>query len=64
MQKIVKCKPVDTAKGKFDLVEVILGGDTLTHWLEFKRVEITLMSKNPDGTDMHPLGMCNLTFTM
>eukprot|EP00957_Ditylum_brightwellii_P082192 6249763-Ditylum_brightwellii.AAC.1 len=45
MQKIVKCKPVDTAEGKFDLVEVILEGDTLTHWLEFKQVEVARTSK-------------------
>eukprot|EP00957_Ditylum_brightwellii_P033065 2507242-Ditylum_brightwellii.AAC.1 len=63
MQKIIKCKPVDTAEGKFDLVEVILEGDALTHWLKFKQVEIARTSENPNGTDMPPLGMCNLMLT-
>jgi hypothetical protein len=34
MQKIVKCKLVDTAKSKIDLMEAILEGDALTHWLK------------------------------
>eukprot|EP00957_Ditylum_brightwellii_P036254 2746174-Ditylum_brightwellii.AAC.1 len=51
MKKIVKCKPVDTVEGKFDLVEAIFKGDSSMHWLEFKPVEITQTSKNPDGTD-------------
>eukprot|EP00957_Ditylum_brightwellii_P099733 7597577-Ditylum_brightwellii.AAC.1 len=29
MQKIVKCKLVEMAEGKFDLIEAILKGDTL-----------------------------------
>eukprot|EP00957_Ditylum_brightwellii_P041504 3143418-Ditylum_brightwellii.AAC.1 len=33
VQKIIKCKPVVMAAGKFNLVEEILEGDTLTHWL-------------------------------
>eukprot|EP00957_Ditylum_brightwellii_P187821 14300823-Ditylum_brightwellii.AAC.1 len=41
MQKIVKCKLMDMAEGKFDLVEVLLEGNALRHWLEFKWVEIT-----------------------
>eukprot|EP00957_Ditylum_brightwellii_P007299 554555-Ditylum_brightwellii.AAC.1 len=64
MQKIVKCKPVDMSEGKFDLVEAILKGDALMHWLKFKRVEIVWISKNPNGTDTVLLGMCNLTFTI
>eukprot|EP00957_Ditylum_brightwellii_P028623 2162666-Ditylum_brightwellii.AAC.1 len=63
MMKIVKCKLVDTAKGKFDLVEAILEGDALTHWLKFKWVEVARMSKNPNGLVTMPLGMCNPTFT-
>eukprot|EP00957_Ditylum_brightwellii_P015033 1133992-Ditylum_brightwellii.AAC.1 len=59
MMKIVKCKPVDTAEGKFDLVEVILEGDTLTHWLKFKQVEVAHTSKNSNGLDTVRLGMCN-----
>eukprot|EP00957_Ditylum_brightwellii_P016500 1240020-Ditylum_brightwellii.AAC.1 len=35
MQKIMKCKLVDMAKSKFDLMEAILEGDALMHWLEF-----------------------------
>eukprot|EP00957_Ditylum_brightwellii_P181212 13803444-Ditylum_brightwellii.AAC.1 len=62
MTKIVKCKPVDTEKGKFDLVEAILEGYTLTHWLEFKQVEVAHTSKKPDSSDTVPLGMCNPTF--
>eukprot|EP00957_Ditylum_brightwellii_P024938 1885604-Ditylum_brightwellii.AAC.1 len=64
MQKIVKCKPVDMVEGKFDLVEVILKGDALMHWLEFKQVEIAQRSKNSIGTDTPPLRMCNPTFTI
>eukprot|EP00957_Ditylum_brightwellii_P147560 11237778-Ditylum_brightwellii.AAC.1 len=64
MQKIVKCKPVDMMEGKFDLVEVILEGDALTHWLKFKQVEIAWMSENPNSMDTPPLGMCNLMFTV
>ena len=62
MQKIVKCKLVDMAEGKFDLVEALLKGDVLTQWLEYKQVEIAQMSNNPDGKDTTPLGMCNLMF--
>eukprot|EP00957_Ditylum_brightwellii_P151481 11535633-Ditylum_brightwellii.AAC.1 len=64
MQKIVKCKLVDTAEGKFDIVEAILKGDALMHWLKFKQVEIVQTSKNPNGMDMPLLGMCNPTFTI
>eukprot|EP00957_Ditylum_brightwellii_P155172 11812648-Ditylum_brightwellii.AAC.1 len=64
MQKIVKCKPVDTAEGKFNLVEAILEGDALTHWLDFKWVEVVRTSKTPNGLDMAPLGMCNPTFAI
>eukprot|EP00957_Ditylum_brightwellii_P061514 4668392-Ditylum_brightwellii.AAC.1 len=46
-----KYKPIKTAKSKFDLVEVILEGDALTHWQEFKRVKIAQIPKNLDGTD-------------
>eukprot|EP00957_Ditylum_brightwellii_P008626 654641-Ditylum_brightwellii.AAC.1 len=31
MQKIVKCKLVDMAEGKFNLMKAILEGDTLMH---------------------------------
>eukprot|EP00957_Ditylum_brightwellii_P060339 4582114-Ditylum_brightwellii.AAC.1 len=64
MTKIVKCKLVDTAESKFDLVEAILKGDTLTHWLKIKRVKVVCTSKNPDGLDTVPLGMCNPTFAI
>eukprot|EP00957_Ditylum_brightwellii_P188026 14314643-Ditylum_brightwellii.AAC.1 len=64
MQKIVKCKPMNMVEGKFDLVEAILKGDALTHWLEFKWVEVARMSKNSNGMDMALLGMCNPTFTI
>eukprot|EP00957_Ditylum_brightwellii_P027215 2057346-Ditylum_brightwellii.AAC.1 len=36
MKKLVKWKSVDIAEGQFDLVEVLLEGDTLTYWMEFK----------------------------
>eukprot|EP00957_Ditylum_brightwellii_P104729 7981386-Ditylum_brightwellii.AAC.1 len=62
MQKIMKCKLVDTAEGKFDLMEAILKGDALTHWLEFKQDENSRMSKNPNSMDTPQLGMCNLMF--
>eukprot|EP00957_Ditylum_brightwellii_P177915 13551735-Ditylum_brightwellii.AAC.1 len=64
MQKIVKCKPVDMAEGKFSLFEAILEGDALMHWLKFKQVEIMRTSKNPDGSDAPLFGMCNSTFTI
>eukprot|EP00957_Ditylum_brightwellii_P047270 3590648-Ditylum_brightwellii.AAC.1 len=51
MKKVVKCKPVDTAEGQFDLVEAFLEGDALTHWMEFKCVETTCISKNSDRMD-------------
>eukprot|EP00957_Ditylum_brightwellii_P028442 2147670-Ditylum_brightwellii.AAC.1 len=62
MQKIVKCKLVDTAEGIFDLVEVFLKGYALMHWLEFKQVETTRTSKNLDGLNMPLLGMSDPTF--
>eukprot|EP00957_Ditylum_brightwellii_P185962 14158011-Ditylum_brightwellii.AAC.1 len=52
MQKTVKCKPVDTLEGKFNLVEALLEGDTLTHWQKYKFIKIPHKSKNPDGLDM------------
>eukprot|EP00957_Ditylum_brightwellii_P153412 11676405-Ditylum_brightwellii.AAC.1 len=51
MKKVVKYKPVDTAEGKFDLVEALLEGDALTCWMEFKRAETTRTSKNSDRMD-------------
>eukprot|EP00957_Ditylum_brightwellii_P188577 14355994-Ditylum_brightwellii.AAC.1 len=48
---VIKNKPIKTAKSKFDLVEAILEGDALTHWQEFKRVEIAWIPKNLNGTD-------------
>eukprot|EP00957_Ditylum_brightwellii_P071759 5454881-Ditylum_brightwellii.AAC.1 len=62
MQKIVMCKLVDMVEGEFDLMEAILKGDVLMHWLKFKQVEITWMSKNPNSTDTPPLGMYNPIF--
>eukprot|EP00957_Ditylum_brightwellii_P013652 1029107-Ditylum_brightwellii.AAC.2 len=64
MQKIVKCKLVGTVEGKFDLVEAILEGDALTHWLKFKQIEVVRTSKYPDGLGTAPLGMCNPTFAI
>eukprot|EP00957_Ditylum_brightwellii_P179011 13635579-Ditylum_brightwellii.AAC.1 len=37
---VIKNKPIKTAESKFDLVEGILKGDALTHWQEFKHIEI------------------------
>eukprot|EP00957_Ditylum_brightwellii_P027194 2055679-Ditylum_brightwellii.AAC.1 len=64
MQKIVKCKPVDMAEGKFNLVKAILEGGALTHWLKFKQIEVVQTSKNSNGMDMAPLGMCNPNFAI
>eukprot|EP00957_Ditylum_brightwellii_P176060 13406272-Ditylum_brightwellii.AAC.1 len=44
------------AEGKFDLVEVLLWGDALTYWMEFKHVETMCIGKRPDGTDMSVKG--------
>eukprot|EP00957_Ditylum_brightwellii_P010752 814443-Ditylum_brightwellii.AAC.1 len=62
MKKMVKCKPVDTAEGQFDLVEALLEGDTLTHWMEFNRVETMRISKRSDRTDKPAKGICNDTY--
>eukprot|EP00957_Ditylum_brightwellii_P149284 11369751-Ditylum_brightwellii.AAC.1 len=51
MQKIVKCKLVDMAEGKFSLVEAILEGDALMYELKLKWVEVAGTSKNSDGLD-------------
>eukprot|EP00957_Ditylum_brightwellii_P086427 6575680-Ditylum_brightwellii.AAC.1 len=48
LNKVIKNKPKDATDGRFDLVEALLEGDTLTHWQEFKRVETSRTSKNPD----------------
>eukprot|EP00957_Ditylum_brightwellii_P003757 285426-Ditylum_brightwellii.AAC.1 len=40
MRKIVKYKLVDEAEGMFDLVEALLEGDALTHWLVFEQMYI------------------------
>eukprot|EP00957_Ditylum_brightwellii_P096707 7365378-Ditylum_brightwellii.AAC.1 len=50
------------ADGRFDLVEVLLKGDTLMHWQEFVRVEISRTSKNPDGTDTALKSVCDNMF--
>eukprot|EP00957_Ditylum_brightwellii_P041363 3132420-Ditylum_brightwellii.AAC.1 len=42
---VIKNKPIKTAKSKFDLVEAMLKGDALTHWQEFKHVEIVWIPK-------------------
>eukprot|EP00957_Ditylum_brightwellii_P067426 5118287-Ditylum_brightwellii.AAC.1 len=62
MKKVVKHKPVDTAEGQFDLVEALLKGDALTHWMEFKHVETMHISKNSDGTDKPAKGICKDTY--
>eukprot|EP00957_Ditylum_brightwellii_P061752 4686160-Ditylum_brightwellii.AAC.1 len=62
MQSIIKCKQVEKAEGMFNLVEALLEGDALTHWLEFKQVETACTSKNLDGTNIDPLGMSPKTF--
>eukprot|EP00957_Ditylum_brightwellii_P212252 15367138-Ditylum_brightwellii.AAC.1 len=38
MQKLIKCKLVDMAEGKFDLVESLVKVDTIIYWQEFKCV--------------------------
>eukprot|EP00957_Ditylum_brightwellii_P120228 9173675-Ditylum_brightwellii.AAC.1 len=62
MFKVVKCKWADMVEGKFNLVEPLLKGDALTHWMEFNPVQFTHISKNPDGTDAPPKGICPDTF--
>eukprot|EP00957_Ditylum_brightwellii_P081899 6229368-Ditylum_brightwellii.AAC.1 len=62
MKKLVKCKPVDMAEGQFDLVDVLLEGDTLTHWMEFKHVETTCVSKSLGKTDKPVKGICKDTY--
>eukprot|EP00957_Ditylum_brightwellii_P088041 6706522-Ditylum_brightwellii.AAC.1 len=61
---VIKNKPIEIAKSKFDLVEAILEGDALTHWHEFKCVEITWIPKNPDGTDGVAQGICMDTYKL
>eukprot|EP00957_Ditylum_brightwellii_P048851 3706496-Ditylum_brightwellii.AAC.1 len=43
-------------------MEALLKGDALMHWQEFKRVDTSCTSKNLDGTDTAPKGVCNNTF--
>eukprot|EP00957_Ditylum_brightwellii_P072961 5544328-Ditylum_brightwellii.AAC.1 len=62
MKKVVKCKPLGMAEGQFDLVEMLLEGDTLTNWMEFKYVETTCISKNLDGTYKPAKGICKDTY--
>eukprot|EP00957_Ditylum_brightwellii_P046238 3507948-Ditylum_brightwellii.AAC.1 len=38
MQKVVKCKLADMEKGQFYLVEALLKGNIIIHWMEFKHV--------------------------
>eukprot|EP00957_Ditylum_brightwellii_P048804 3702642-Ditylum_brightwellii.AAC.1 len=59
---IMKNKPIKTAKSKFELVEAILEGDALTHWQEFKCVEIAQILKNLYGTDSVAPGICMETY--
>eukprot|EP00957_Ditylum_brightwellii_P113395 8646165-Ditylum_brightwellii.AAC.1 len=44
---------------KLDLVEALLEGDTLTHWMEFKHAETMCISKRPDRTDKPAKGICD-----
>eukprot|EP00957_Ditylum_brightwellii_P056767 4302207-Ditylum_brightwellii.AAC.1 len=62
MKKVVKCKLVDTAEGQFDLVEALLKGFILTHWMEFKHVENMHFSKNSDRMDKPAKGICKDTY--
>eukprot|EP00957_Ditylum_brightwellii_P191232 14561170-Ditylum_brightwellii.AAC.1 len=54
MQSIVKYKLVDTVEGKFNIVEVILKGDALMHWLKYKHKVIT--SSKTQTPCKHPAG--------
>eukprot|EP00957_Ditylum_brightwellii_P189559 14429581-Ditylum_brightwellii.AAC.1 len=62
MNKVFKCKPVDMAEEKFDLVEALLKGDAFTHWMEFKCAETTCVSKRPDRTDKLEKGIYDNTY--
>eukprot|EP00957_Ditylum_brightwellii_P015540 1171940-Ditylum_brightwellii.AAC.1 len=62
MKKVVKCKPVDMAEEQFDLVEALLEGDALTHWIEFKHVEAMRVSKKSNRTEEPAKGICKDTY--
>eukprot|EP00957_Ditylum_brightwellii_P091683 6981517-Ditylum_brightwellii.AAC.1 len=62
LHNVIKCKSVDMLEGVFGLVEVVLKGDALTCWQEFKHMETMCTSKNPDGIDMDQKGICLDTF--
>eukprot|EP00957_Ditylum_brightwellii_P120464 9191144-Ditylum_brightwellii.AAC.1 len=47
---VIKNKPIDTAKSKFNLMEAILEGNALTYWQDLKHIEVAQILKNPDGT--------------
>eukprot|EP00957_Ditylum_brightwellii_P121780 9287144-Ditylum_brightwellii.AAC.1 len=64
MQKVVKCKLGDMDKGQFYLVEALLIGDVIIHWMEFKHVETMHMSKNLYRTDTAPNGIYLETFKL
>eukprot|EP00957_Ditylum_brightwellii_P015834 1192518-Ditylum_brightwellii.AAC.1 len=59
MNRVVKCKPVDTSDCKFDLVEALLKGNALTHWMESKHIETMCISKRLDRTDKPAKGICD-----
>eukprot|EP00957_Ditylum_brightwellii_P141643 10790833-Ditylum_brightwellii.AAC.1 len=59
---VIKNKPINTAKSKFDLVEAIFKGNALTHWQEFKRIEIVRIPKNLVGTNGVAPGICTETY--
>eukprot|EP00957_Ditylum_brightwellii_P029895 2261978-Ditylum_brightwellii.AAC.1 len=64
MRKVVKCKLVYMAEEKFDLIEVLLEGNTLMQWLEFKHIETTCTNKNPGGSDTASLGVTPGTYKL
>ena len=59
---MVKWKPVDMAEGQFNLVEVLIKRDALTHWMEFKHVETMRISKNLNRMDKPAKGICKDTY--
>eukprot|EP00957_Ditylum_brightwellii_P129551 9881631-Ditylum_brightwellii.AAC.1 len=56
LSKVIKNKPMDAVDRRFDLVEALLEGCALMHWQEFKWVETSRTSKNPDSMDTDPKG--------
>eukprot|EP00957_Ditylum_brightwellii_P141250 10761694-Ditylum_brightwellii.AAC.2 len=61
-EKVVKCKPFDMAEGQFNLVEALLEGEALTHWMEIKHVQTMHVNTRLDRMDEPAKCICKDTY--